>query len=73
MTLSEASQQGIQKLRKPQWVTKAYLQIDLFPNGGHGPWGHLYDKETQQVIGEPTPQHVLVLGDTSDNWEAVQP
>lgn len=69
MTLNEAAKNGINRVRRSMWANpKAYARIDLV-SGGMGPWLHLYDRSSQEVIGEPTPQTVLNIGDASDDYE----
>ncbi len=71
MTLNEAAQRGISRLRQKQWASPhAYLKLDLLPDG-YGPWVHLYDRRVQQVIDAPTPQTILRL-DLEDmaGWDA---
>jgi len=69
MTIDECAKQGIDKVRKSQWSNPdAYLQLHISSEGFHGPWGYLYDEISQRVIGEPTPQTILLIGDTQDDW-----
>lgn len=71
MTLNEATVQGIRRLRLPNWANPhTYLLLDLFEGGLRGPWLHLYDRLCQERIGEPTPQNLLGLGDTTADYEA---
>jgi len=61
MNLDEAARQGILRVRKDVWAfADAYLRQDLLPNGGRGPWVHLFSRQEQEIIGEPTPQSILV-------------
>lgn len=61
MTLSEATKAGITRLRMPIWANpRAYGRIDIL-DGFMGPWFHLFDRQTQEAIGEPTPQTILVM------------
>lgn len=73
MRIKEATEQGISRLRDPQWANHhAYVRIDLVEvNGvtGHGPWAHLYDRKTQEAIGEPTPQTFLITSLIDDSGE----
>lgn len=59
MTIHEAAQQGIARLRKSIWSPKCYLRLDLFPDGSHGPLVHLYDAYTQGILQVPIPQDIL--------------
>jgi hypothetical protein len=65
MTLNEACDKRIARLKRPCWTT-AYLKIDLVEEKYMGPWMHLFDRACQQVIGEPTPQTLLNADSTSD-------
>lgn len=73
MTIKEATSQGIARIRLPQWENPdAYLRIDLIDidgTWGHGPWLHLFDRPSQEIIEAPTPQtllYVLLYSDTND-------
>ena len=69
MTLQEAYIQGVERVRQPQWAcSTTYLKLDLLPDS-LGPWGHLYDPEIQILIGEPTPQNILIIWDKYDKYE----
>jgi hypothetical protein len=70
MTLSECTEKGIDKVRKAVWADPdAHLELDLMEGGKRGPWGHLYDKASQDAMDVECPQDILVLGDTADDWE----
>lgn len=78
MTLSEAVAQGHAWLRRKEWNTGARLRIDIMVHDDgtrfRGPWGHLYDRETQRLIGAPTPQDFVMLDSGSDDeWEPCDP
>ena len=69
MTLAEAAKAGISRIRRPMWADeKAYARIDLVGDGMMGPWLHLYDRGAQSAIGEPTPQDVIAIGDTTEDY-----
>lgn len=69
MTLTEAAKAGISRIRRPMWADeKAYARIDLVGDGKLGPWLHLYDRGAQTAIGQPTPQDVMCIGDTTDDY-----
>ena len=64
MTIDDALAQGITRLRRPAWANPAaYILID------NSPWAKLYDRPTQEVIDEPTPQMVLRISDTCGDYE----
>jgi len=68
MTVKEAVVRGIERLRLEVWADPhAYLKLDLLPGGMSGPWAHLYDRVTQEAIGEPTPQDILAFHLDSDD------
>jgi hypothetical protein len=61
MTLAEAARHGIRRVRLAKWAyPTAYLKQDLFGED-RGPWVHLYERATQETIGESTPQTFLVM------------
>jgi hypothetical protein len=63
MTLQEAAQKGIARLRLPHWSFKnAYVRQDILPSGLVGPWLHLFSPDEQKAIGVETPQTFLRLG-----------
>lgn len=69
MTIAQLSKAGISRFRLPQWASpNCYARIDLV-DGGCGPWFHLYDRPTQEAIGADTPQSVMGIGDTTDDYE----
>lgn len=73
MTTREAFSAGVSRLRLPVWNPAAYIKIDIIQQGKTrfiGPWFHLYDRATQEAIGEPTPQHALRIGDNESDYEA---
>lgn len=68
MTLAEAATKGILRVRQNHWANpSAYLKIDVF-DGLLGPWGHLYDRPTQEAIGAATPQTFPLFGESSSEW-----
>ena len=69
MTLKEAAEKGILRVRRPMWISDtAYLRI--YPHQGWpGAFGKLYDRATQEVIEVPCPQEVFILLDETDDFE----
>lgn len=68
MTLSEATQQGITRLRRPMWANKnAYLKIQIL-DGLRGPWAELWSRDEQLLIEAPTPQRIIAIGDQTDDY-----
>ena len=56
------------RVREPQWANlHAYARFSVLTGAGLdqprmlGPWMHLFDRHTQEVIGEPTPQALCLL------------
>src|SRR6185369_882346 len=69
VTLNEARQRGISRVRDPKWAhPNDYLKIQIIPNedgtSRHGPWIKLYSP-LNTVVGIPTPQTLLF---TSVDW-----
>jgi hypothetical protein len=61
MTLLEAVKAGIIRVRRKTWITpSAYLKLMYDAQVGLYPVAHLYERESQKSIGEPTPQVVFV-------------
>ena len=67
MRLSEAAQKGIARVRRPMWSNHAYVKLTV-AGGMLGPWMSLYERSTQEAIGEPTPQRALCIGDLTDDY-----
>lgn len=83
MTLHEAVEKGISRVRLPQWDHKEdYLLIDVFRDPldetkfACGPWLHLYSP-LNVVVGNKNPVDMMfnVLNWDEDGWEeyTVQP
>ncbi len=69
MTISDAAALGISRIRRSMWADKkSYAKIDLTDNGTHGPWLHLFDRRTQEILDEPTPQNVICVGDKTNDY-----
>ena len=54
------------RVRDRKWANpQAYMRLSVLQHDHDGrvigPWAHLFDRQTQQAIGEPTPQAVLTL------------
>lgn len=67
MTLNEVVALGISRVRRNVWTEGSYLKLYLIGNK-IGPWGQIYDRGTQSAIGAPTPQEILVMGDSCDDY-----
>lgn len=64
MTLQEALDNRIPKIRLPHWSEKAYVAFDFFDGGTHGPWAHVVDESGQTDV--LLFKYVL---DKRDEWE----
>ena len=64
MTLQEAAQKGITKVRKQRWLCKTdHLELQL--DGEHIlPWGTLHTPKS-----DPAMQKVLTIGMNTADWE----
>ena len=51
MTIKEALQNRIPRVRLPVWNEKAYLRLPLTENNMFGPWAELYDRYGQEALG----------------------
>lgn len=67
MKASELQQQGISKMRLPQWNPHAYLDVP-----SDGPWAQLFDVSAGIGGGRPIPM-LLMDCDRHDDWEAATP
>lgn len=61
MMIKEILSKRILRVRQKQWAhPEDYLTFDYL-DGGHGPWAHLFSRRVQELIGEPTPQSILIM------------
>lgn len=68
MTISEALDKGIKRLRLPVWENpEAYIRLTLC-DGGRTVWTSLYSRREQIAIGEPVPQILLHCGDDERDY-----
>ncbi len=52
MTIQEALDRRIPRIRQPQWAfPRAYIRLPLLADGKYGPWAELYDRRSQEAIG----------------------
>ena len=70
MTADEAASKNIRRVRRAIWSgPNAYLRLPPIKDGKlAGVWAHLFDRGVQQAIEVGTPQEVLMLGDTTDDY-----
>jgi len=69
MTIKEAIEQRIPRIRKPIWgYPNAYLRL-TYTNNDVNIWTQLYSRDEQEAANLPTPQEVLItsLYDKNDN------
>jgi len=56
------------RFRDPVWSNpEAYARLSVLVQDDRrvlGPWLHLFDRRSQEVIGEPTPQVLMLVGST---------
>ena len=64
MTIREAIDQRIEKVRLPIWAEGAHVRFDFLDGGKMGPWAHVKDPSGEADILVPE-----LLADTSDEWE----
>jgi hypothetical protein len=64
-TASQLAEQGIEKMRLPNWNEHAYLYVP-----SDGPWAKLYDVLAGIGGGQPIPI-LLIDADRHDNWVPV--
>lgn len=69
MTQDELFAAGIYRFRRPMWADEeTYAQIDVI-DGLRGPWLHLWNRDVQKAIGEPTPQNIInIQKDLTDDY-----
>jgi hypothetical protein len=67
ISLHEAGQRGIERVRKPIWANPMdHLKIDLVP-GGIGPWLHLWCPFNKQCNGKDPQSFLGLLGGADYN------
>jgi hypothetical protein len=72
ISLNEALQQGITKVRIPYWASKKdYIELHITPDGFFGPWAHLHAEHAIEDMPNPYEMLITNLGDMDDKcWEA---
>lgn len=78
MTISEAMQRGIIKLRKQHWAFEDdRIELQQFvgkdDKAYYGPWATLVSPQSANKAAWRGPQEVLILGDTADDWVEYTP
>lgn len=76
MTIHDAIERGISKLRLAQWVNpQAHIEFDIVQTGdkvGHGPWVRLHDSCSHAALKMTDPQTYLwtyLIGDDKEDWQ----
>lgn len=64
MTVQDAIDQRIEKIRLPQWAEGAYVSFDFLDDAKIGPWAHVKDPSGESDIFVST-----LLADVSNEWE----
>jgi hypothetical protein len=70
MTINEAKNKGLKKVRKPYWNEQAYLEIGYVSAGVYGPWATLIDPPAQREKG-PDQVPIWQADDKKDDWEPI--
>lgn len=68
MTIKEALDRGIKKIRLSKWEPGAFLELPILEGRGYGPWGTVYDSASPQGMS------VLItdlLRDTCSDYEEI--
>lgn len=70
MTMTEARERKLTRIRKPYWNPQAHLVLTHDPEFGYGPWVTLVDPPGQAAIGTG-PQNLLAMqaDDGEEDWE----
>lgn len=65
MTIQEAVQAGISRVRLPHWAADAYIDLPLLPDGRCGPWATVVDPSGQETLFMGT-----LLKDSDNRYES---
>jgi len=73
MTITEALDKGVKRVRKPEWAKSESLELPpMLPNGRHGPWftlrGIVFDA-SGSLIEKETPLLFFQADDKASDWE----
>jgi len=76
MTIQEAIEQRIPRIRSPKWKDDTYIRLPLMEEGSHGPWAELYARFEQTALDIPVGSQKIgmwtLTEDTSDEWEVYE-
>jgi len=67
VTVQEALDRRIKKIRLSHWAEDACVSFDFLESGAYGPWAHVKDPS-----GEVDVFVYKLLEDTSNEWEEFQ-
>jgi len=62
MTVREAIDKQISRIRLPYWQSEAYAELIYFADGTIGPWAHIVEPTSEAYV------LIMDLGD-DDSWE----
>lgn len=69
MTLQEAVDKGVARLRQPQWVNDTdYIKIDILKGNKLGPWFHLYSPINKQIGNSNPLSHLWINFDNATEY-----
>lgn len=72
MSINQAAERGINKLRRPNWsIPEDHIVIDII-NGQAGPWIKLYSPLHEAILAKENPQTFLGIQYGSYNDEVFE-
>lgn len=60
MNIAAAAERKLKRIRRPDWGCHTYLRIRYDSMEDLESWGELYNRASQELFGEETPQSVLI-------------
>ncbi len=69
MTIREAIDQRVPRVRIAYWNKEAYLRLPLLENSMHGPWCQLIDPASQAVVGYDQILVTQLINDCCSEYE----
>lgn len=71
MTIREALNKRIPRVRKPEWNKFAYLRLPLTENNTYSAWAELYDRPSQEALGKEVGKDRLLIMNllNEEGWE----
>jgi hypothetical protein len=62
-SLKEAAARGVERVYQPNWSNPLdHIKIDLFKDGTHGPWAHLYSPFNKECNGRDPVSMIMIAG-----------